>query len=58
MTIDSTIPVILTDMELRRYVRRLIELDFPRLHVLSYQELQSNINVQPVALLSLDKRNG
>ena len=46
-------PVILTDMEIRRYVKRLTEMDFPNLSVISYQELSPDINVHPLARIML-----
>jgi len=46
-------PVILTSMDIRRYVRKLIEQDLYQLPVLSYQELVPEINVQPLARVDL-----
>lgn len=46
-------PVILTTMEIRRYFRKLVELEFPHLAVLSYQELSPDMNIQPIARISL-----
>ncbi|HEX8455937.1 MAG TPA: type III secretion system export apparatus subunit SctV [Pyrinomonadaceae bacterium] len=46
-------PVIITDMELRRFVRKMVELEFPTLTVLSYQELTPELNVQPVGRVSM-----
>jgi type III secretion protein V len=46
-------PLIITDMELRRYVRKMVELEFPTLAVLSYQELAPELNVQPVGRISM-----
>jgi type III secretion protein V len=46
-------PVILTTMEIRRYFRKLVELEFPHLAVLSYQELSPEMNIQPIARISL-----
>jgi type III secretion protein V len=46
-------PVILTAMDIRRFVRKLVEHEFPALAVLSYQELSPDINVQPVARITL-----
>ncbi|MBA3714888.1 MAG: type III secretion system export apparatus subunit SctV [Pyrinomonadaceae bacterium] len=46
-------PVIITDMELRRFVRKMVELEFPTLAVLSYQELAPELNVQPVGRISM-----
>jgi type III secretion protein V len=45
-------PVMLTSMDIRRYVRRLIEAEFPDLMVLSYQELTPEITVQPLGKIS------
>ena len=41
-------PVILTSSELRRYVRRLVEGEYPQLAVLSYQELSPETQLQPL----------
>ena len=46
-------PVVITDMELRRFVRKMIELEFPTLAVLSYQELAPELNVQPVGRITM-----
>ncbi len=46
-------PVLLTSMDLRRYVRKLIEMDFYELPVLSYQELTPEISVQPLGRIKL-----
>ncbi len=46
-------PVILTTQEIRRYLRKLVEMEFPHLAVLSYQELSSDMNIQPVARIAL-----
>jgi type III secretion protein V len=46
-------PVAITDMELRRFVRKMVELEFPQLAVLSYQELTPELNVQPVSRISM-----
>ena len=45
-------PVLLTSMEIRRAVRKLIETSFPNLAVLSYQELSPDLNIQPIARIS------
>jgi type III secretion protein V len=47
-------PVILTAWDIRWQFRKLIEVEFPHLAVLSYQELAPDINVQPIARISLD----
>ncbi len=41
-------PVLIASIDIRRYVRRLIEGDFYDIPVLDYQELTSEISVQPV----------
>jgi type III secretory pathway component EscV len=46
-------PVLLTTMDIRRTVRKLIEPDHPNLAVLSYQELSPDMNIQPIARISL-----
>ncbi len=46
-------PVILTAMDIRRYVRKLLEYEFnPPFSVVSYQELSPDLNIQPVARIS------
>ncbi|HPE84797.1 MAG TPA: type III secretion system export apparatus subunit SctV, partial [Chlamydiales bacterium] len=46
-------PVIITNMDVRRFVRKLIEGDFPELPVLSYQEIVSEIRIQPLGRVQL-----
>jgi type III secretion protein V len=47
-------PVILTAMDIRRYVRKLLEYEFnPPFSVVSYQELSPDLNIQPVARISI-----
>jgi type III secretion protein V len=46
-------PVLLTSMDVRRYMRKIIEVDCADLPVLSYQELTTDIAVQPLAKVSL-----
>ncbi|HCU25504.1 MAG TPA: EscV/YscV/HrcV family type III secretion system export apparatus protein, partial [Deltaproteobacteria bacterium] len=48
-------PVILTTAEIRRYFRKIIELEFPQLSVLSYQELSENLRIQPIARVALQQ---
>lgn len=45
--------VLLTSMDIRRYVRKMIEADLYELPVLSYQELTTEVNVQPLARIEL-----
>jgi type III secretion protein V len=46
-------PVLLTSMDIRRYMRKMIEQDLYELPVLSYQELTQDINIQPLARVEL-----
>ncbi|MEI6986581.1 MAG: type III secretion system export apparatus subunit SctV [Rhodospirillaceae bacterium] len=46
-------PVLLASMDIRRYLRRLIEMDLYELPVLSYQELTQEITIQPLARIDL-----
>jgi type III secretion protein V len=47
------VPQILTIMEIRSSVRRLVAPSMPLLHVVSYQELSPDTNIQPVGRISL-----
>jgi len=46
-------PVIVVSMDIRRYLRKLIELELYEIPVLSYQELTPEINVQPLDRIAL-----
>jgi type III secretion protein V len=46
-------PVVMAPMDIRRYTRKIIERDFPELPVLSYQELTSAVNIQPLDRIRL-----
>ncbi|MEI8703105.1 MULTISPECIES: type III secretion system export apparatus subunit SctV [unclassified Mesorhizobium] len=46
-------PVLLTSIDIRRYLRKIIEVDLYGLPVLSYQELAPDISVLPLARISL-----
>ncbi|MDR3211656.1 MAG: type III secretion system export apparatus subunit SctV [Planctomycetota bacterium] len=46
-------PVLLTSMDIRRYVRKMVEGELPDLMVLSYQELTPEITVQPLGKISM-----
>jgi len=50
---DVAPPPILTTMTIRSSVRRMVASSMPRLHVVSYQDLRPDINVQPVGRISL-----
>jgi len=45
-------PVILTTLEARKTLRRLIEKEFPRLMVVCYEELSRDLNIQPIGRIS------
>ncbi len=47
-------PALLTTLDLRRHVRKLIAMDFHDLPVLSYQELAPEITVQPLGKVGFD----
>jgi type III secretory pathway component EscV len=51
--ISGTQPVILTSPEIRYFLRRLIEFEFPSLAVLSWDELSPEMNIQPLARITL-----
>lgn len=46
-------PVLMVSMDIRRYVRRLIEPKFYELPVMAYQEVTPEISVQPVARIRI-----
>ena len=46
-------PVLLTAIDVRRFVRKLIESDFPDLPVISYQEVIPEIRIQPLGRVQL-----
>jgi type III secretion protein V len=46
-------PVLIVSVDIRRYFRKMIERDYYELPVLSFQELSSEINIQPLGRLKL-----
>jgi type III secretion protein V len=46
-------PVLLASMDVRRFVRKLIEAEMPDLPVLSYQDLTEEITLQPLAKITV-----
>ncbi|NVK57436.1 MAG: type III secretion system export apparatus subunit SctV [Alteromonadaceae bacterium] len=46
-------PILLVAMDIRRYVRKLLENELYELPVLSFQELTKDINVQPIGRVSI-----
>jgi type III secretion protein V len=51
---DVQMPQILTNPEIRASVRRLVVTSMPQLHVVSYQDLRPDVNIQPLGRISLD----
>jgi type III secretory pathway component EscV len=45
--------LILTVVEIRRYIRRMVELEFPLLQVVSHQDLEPGVKIQTVAWIRL-----
>ncbi|MDR0354572.1 MAG: FHIPEP family type III secretion protein, partial [Deltaproteobacteria bacterium] len=50
---QPTRPVLLASLDIRRYVRRLLESDFYELPVVSFQEITPEITVQPVERIKI-----
>ena len=46
-------PIVLTAVDVRRYLKKLLELDMPQVVVLSYQEISPLLQVQPVGRITL-----
>jgi len=46
-------PVLLTAIDVRRFVRKLIEMEFTNISVLSYQEIVPEIRIQPLGRVQL-----
>lgn len=53
VTMAASRPVLLTSMDIRRYMRKMIEQELYALPVLSYQELTAEVNIQPLAKIEL-----
>lgn len=50
---DGAAAVVVTQADVRRYVRRLVELELPDVAVLSFQELMPEVTVQPRARITV-----
>jgi type III secretion protein V len=50
-----TKPIVLTQMEVRYFVKRLLEFEFPQVTVLSFQELPSELQIQPVGRIVMQR---
>ncbi|WP_417277776.1 type III secretion system export apparatus subunit SctV [Celeribacter sp.] len=46
-------PVVLAPMDIRRFMRKIVEREFPDLAVLSFQELSPQVNIQPLERIEL-----
>jgi type III secretion protein V len=46
-------PVVLTTMELRRFVKKLLDTELPGIAVVSYQELSPELTIQPLGRISV-----
>lgn len=46
-------PVLVTAVDVRRFVRKLIEVDFPYLSVISFQEIVPEIKIQPLGRVQI-----
>lgn len=46
--------VVLAAMDVRRYLRKMIERDYPALAVIAYQELQANVKIQSLGQIDVD----
>lgn len=47
--LSSQVPVILTSVNVRSHIKKIIETGLPHIAVLSHQELSPDINIQPIA---------
>jgi type III secretion protein V len=46
-------PIVLTAVDVRRYLKKLLELDMPQVVVLSYQEISPLLTVQPIGRITM-----
>lgn len=53
LSLQSHRPVLLTSMDIRRYVRKLIEMELYELPVLSHQELTEEITIRPLGKIHI-----
>ncbi|WP_453996919.1 flagellar biosynthesis protein FlhA [Bacillus nitroreducens] len=54
VSIQEQTPILLCSPAVRMYVRQLIERYFPQIPVLSYNELEANVEVQSVGVVNID----
>lgn len=50
---EQVAPTVLTQMEIRYFVKRILEFEFPDVRVLSFQELPSELQIQPIGRVVL-----
>ena len=48
------VPILVTAPEIRRYIRKMVDLRFPSLHVLSRHDLEPDMRIEHVAELRFD----
>ena len=53
LLLEVSLPCLLTAIDVRRFVRKLIEGEFPDLSVVSYQEIVPEIRIQPLGRVQL-----
>jgi len=46
-------PIVMTSLDIRRYIKKMLEKEFHEVAVLSFQEVNPEINVQPIDQISL-----
>ncbi|MEL7389575.1 MAG: FHIPEP family type III secretion protein, partial [Pseudomonadota bacterium] len=49
----ASMPVLLAPMDIRRFMRKVVERDLPNMAVLSFQELSAEANIQPLERIKL-----
>ncbi len=47
------VPILLTDQKVRRYLKRLVAIEFPEVVVLAYQELDPALTIQPLGRITV-----
>ena len=52
---EPPVSILMSSMDVRRYVRRMLEKRFPALAVLSYQEIGSHAALQTVGRVSIER---
>ena len=54
LTLMEQTPIVLCSPAVRMYVRQLIERYFPQVPILSYNELEANVEVQSIGVVNVD----